>query len=315
MNALKAFLTGDKKMIAWMGLIAIMGSIALQVKLQVDLVAYYSGFYDTIQNIVSDPTTDHSVAFWGGIALFLKIAISLMVISVVTEYGSQHYGLVMREFLHKRYTSRWEKIKDIEGIHQRVQEDLAKLADFVSTLFMPMAEALFLLIAFVPLLISHSADVPTLPWIGDVPYSLVWVCLLSSAFGTGLMYLLGKPLAGIEYENQKRESLYREQLVHSEMKGIDALWYSVKANYHVMYKAYLKFNIAKFSYIQLSVMLAYIAMSDSILSGAISFGMLIAIAKIFDRVENALLTLARNWNVVVKAISVIKRLNEVEGKL
>ena len=63
------------------------------------------------------------------------------------------------------------------------------------------------------------------------------------------------------------------------------------------------------------VIVPYIALAPTIVTGAITLGFVQQIARAFSKVENSLQYLVRNWSVIVEFISVWKRLSEFEEKL
>ena len=63
------------------------------------------------------------------------------------------------------------------------------------------------------------------------------------------------------------------------------------------------------------VIVPYLALAPTIVSGAITLGFVQQITRAFGRVENSLQYLVRSWSIIVELISVWKRLSEFERKL
>ena len=82
-----------------------------------------------------------------------------------------------------------------------------------------------------------------------------------------------------------------------------------------MYFHYLYFNAVKWSYLQGMVIVPYLALAPTIVTGAITLGFVQQIIRAFGRVETSLQYLVRSWPIIVELISVWKRLNEFENKL
>ena len=118
--------------------------------------------------------------------------------------------------MNEYYMTHWSKLRTIEGAAQRVQEDTMRFASIVESLGSAFVSSIMTLIAFLPLLWTLSKEVTELPLIGAVNGSLVFIALLSAAFGTVLLAAVGYKLPGLEFNNQKVEAAYRKELVYGE---------------------------------------------------------------------------------------------------
>ena len=118
--------------------------------------------------------------------------------------------------MNEYYMEYWGQLRGIEGAAQRVQEDTMRFAGIVEGLGSSFISAIMTLIAFLPLLWTLSKEVTELPLIGAVNGSLVFIALLSAAFGTVLLAAVGYRLPGLEFNNQKVEAAYRKELVYGE---------------------------------------------------------------------------------------------------
>ena len=63
------------------------------------------------------------------------------------------------------------------------------------------------------------------------------------------------------------------------------------------------------------VIVPYVALAPTIVTGAITLGFVQQIARAFNKVENSLQYLVRSWSTIVELISVWKRLSEFEARL
>lgn len=93
------------------------------------------------------------------------------------------------------------------------------------------------------------------------------------------------------------------------------LFDNVRRNYFRLYKHYLYFDIAKWSYLQFSVIIPYIAMGPTIVAGVITLGTLQQILRAFDRVEGSFQFLVNSWGTIVELISIYKRLRAFESAI
>ena len=151
---------------------------------------------------------------------------------------------------------------------------------------------------------------------------MVWVAIITALGGTILLALVGIKLPGIEYDIQKKEAAYRKILVLGEdnldkanSPVVDSLYDGVRKIHYKMYFHYLYFNAAKWSYLQGMVIVPYIALAPTIITGAVTLGFVQQIARAFGRVESSLQYLVRSWPIIVELISVRRRLAEFENQI
>ena len=178
------------------------------------------------------------------------------------------------------------------------------------------------LVAFLPILYGLSKQVSSLPWLGEVDHALVWVAIVSALGGTLLLAAVGIKLPGIEYDIQKEEAGYRKELVLGEDDPIRAapptigqLYSRVRGIHFKSYFHYLYFNSFKWTYFQGMVIVPYLALAPTIVTGAITLGFVQQIKRAFGRVEGSLQYLVKSWTTIVELISVWKRLREFERNL
>ena len=305
-----------------LGSLFILVSTWYQVQLDVKINEWFGDFYDTLQKALTTPNSVSEAEFIGYLFTFAKIAGLWIVIAVFTGFFTSHWVFRWRTSMANYYHEQWLKARLTEGASQRVQEDTLKFARFLETLGTGLLDSIMTLIAFTPILWVLSKQVTMLPIFGEVDHALVWVAILAALIGTVMLVTAGIKLPGIEYNIQKEEAAYRKELVIGEDESsraappsINELYNKVRLIHYKSYFHYLYFNAVKWSYLQGMVIVPYIALAPTIVTGAITLGFVQQIARAFSKVETSLQYLVRNWNLIVEFISVWKRLNEFEAKL
>ncbi len=305
-----------------LGTLTIFAAIWYRVQLDVQINEWFGGFYDTIQKALAKPGQVTFPEILGYLWTFAGIAGIAIVVAVLLEFFQRHYVFRWRTAMNDYYTSVWPEVRHIEGASQRIQEDTMRFARIMETLGTALLQSVLTLVAFLPLLWVMSEKVKELPWIGAIPYSLVWVAIAWSLFGTVLLAIVGVKLPGLEFNNQRVEAAYRKELVFGEEfedraqpPTLAHLFSFVRANYFTLYKHYLYFDVAKWSYLQFGVLIPYIAMGPTIVSGAITLGVLQQVMRAFDRVENSFQFLVNSWGTIVELLSIYKRLNAFEHQM
>jgi peptide/bleomycin uptake transporter len=220
------------------------------------------------------------------------------------------------------YQEHWDKARLIEGASQRVQEDTLKFARITEDLGVGLLETILMLFAFIPILYGLSKNVTELPIIGPVDHGLVWVVILTAIGGTAVLGLVGSRLPGIEYDIQKNEAAYRKELVlgeddsaRAQTDQVNFLFDDVRKIHFKAYLHYFYFNMAKWSYLQGMVIVPYFALGPTIITGAITLGVVSQTVRAMGKVAESLQYIIRSWLKIVELVSVYKRLREFEKRI
>ncbi len=314
----------QKKWFLWSlgGTLLILIATWYQVQLDVKINQWFGEFYDTLQKALTEPNSVSEKDFIAYLFTFAKIAAVYILVVIFSDYFTSHWTFRWRTAMADFYHDKWDEASSIEGASQRVQEDTLKFARITEGLGAELLRSFMTLIAFTPILWELSKNITVLPWIGEVEHALVWVAILSALGGTILLASVGIKLPGIEYDIQKEEAAYRKELVLGEdfkesakPAKISDLYGGVRKIHYKMYFHYLYFNAVKWSYLQGMVIVPYLALAPTIITGAITLGFVQQIIRAFGRVETSLQYLVRSWPIIVELISVWKRLREFEAKL
>ena len=185
-----------------------------------------------------------------------------------------------------------------------------------------MVDAVMTLFAFLPILLSLSSHVTSLPIVGEIPAPLVTSIIFWSVFGTALLAIVGIKLPGLEFKNQRVEAAYRKELVYGEDNPdraepltLKELYKGLQKNYFRLYFHYLYFNIARISFLQADGVFALFILIPTIALGKISLGIFYQITSAFGQVSNSFQYLVNSWPTIVELLSVHKRLKAFESTL
>lgn len=319
-NMLKAFyLSKEWRLWAWGGAVLLFASLAFQVWLTVQINGWYGEFY----NILQQPAKYSLALFWEKLIMFYYIAIPYVLVATITNWFTRQYGFAWREALTTSYIPRWRNVKhDIEGASQRIQEDTYKFAKLVEGLGLAVARAIMTLIAFLPLLWAFSEHVEV-PFLADIPGSLVWVALFTSIGGMIVSWFVGWYLPGLEYNNQVKEAAFRKELVlgeddkdkHADEETLTSLFLGVKVNYRRLFNHYGYFDVWVNLYDQTMVLVPYIVMGPSVMTATILLGVLVQVSNAFQKVHQSFALFLHRWTDITELRSIWKRLHEFEAKL
>jgi len=314
----------NKKWFAWslIGTSIILLGTWYKVQVDVQINEWFGTFYNFIQDSLANPGKNTFESMLEQLVTFAKIAGIYIVVAVLLDFFVKHYVFRWRTAMNSYYMLHWPKLRHIEGAAQRVQEDTMRFASIVEGLGIAFVRAIMTLVAFLPILWGLSEHVTELPWIGHVDHAFVFIAIISATFGTVILALVGIKLPGLEYNNQMVEAAYRKELVlgedHAEKAQppkVSELFNNVRMNYYVLFKHYLYFDIAKWSYLQFTVIIPYTAMGPTIVAGGITLGVMQQVIRAFGKVEDSFQFLVNSWSTIVELMSIYKRLKAFESEI
>ncbi len=293
-----------------------------QVQVSVAINNWYGPFYDLIQTALAKTRPVTLSEFFAQIWHFLGIALLAVTVGVLTRFFISHYVFRWRNAMNDFYMSHWPKLRNVEGASQRVQEDTMRFASITEGLGKSLIDAVMTLIAFLPVLVGLSANITEIPFIGAIPYALVWVALFWAAFGTALLAIVGIKLPGLEFKNQRVEAAFRKELVYGEDDSGRAqpptmgdLFDDVRRNYFRLYANYTYFNVARILYLQVDNIFPLLILAPTIVAGKITLGVMNQITNAFGQVQGSFQYLINSWTTIIELLSIHKRLRIFEAAI
>lgn len=304
------------------GSVTIIEVVYFNVQISAWINDWYGGFYNLLQTALGEANSVDPKEFYGKIWTFAYVAIPNILALVLNAFFIAHYLFRWRRAMSAYYMAYWPSLRKVEGASQRIQEDTQRFSRIVEGLTVSAVASVMTLIVFLPLLFELSTNITELPIFGAVDGSLVWVALVSAAFGTVLLALVGIKLPGIEFENQKVEAAYRKELVYgedhdqrSQPVSIQELFSKLQKNYFRLYRHFLYFNVARYTYLQVTNFVPIIAMGPSVLTGALTLGLFQQISNAFGQVEDSFKFFASSWTTIIDLIAIFRRLRLFESHI
>lgn len=224
---LKAYWQSEHRFSAYLSYLTLVIMTIALVGLEVVFNYWYNYFYNALQ------AYDMHAAIRLLIFFFLLAGI-FIVISVYRYYITQLFGLRWRRWLTNEFIDRWlqnrgyyylESFDDkkTDNPEQRIQDDIATLISSSIDLSIGMIAAVTTFVAFIYILwtLSGIFHIHLGSWgVLHIPGYLVWVSIIYSVVGTFLTIKIGRPLVGLNFEQQRREATFRfaamDMRVHAE---------------------------------------------------------------------------------------------------
>ncbi|MDB5623744.1 MAG: microcin transporter [Devosia sp.] len=291
-----------------------------QVQLSAFLNDWQGRFFDVLQRALSEPGSVSPAEYWPYVFTLFLVLLPNIIFLVLLAFFNSHYVFRWRKAMTSYYMEYWPSLRKTEGAAQRVQEDTQRFASIVEDLGTSFLGSLLTLVVFLPILWTLSQSVTEIPIFGAVPGSLVWIALVISAFGTGLLWIVGIRLPGLNFENQKVEAALRKELVYGEDEADRAdpptfrmLFANVQKNYYRLYFHYTYFNLARYAYLQVAGYVPLLTLSPSILAGTLTLGIYQQVQNAFGEVASSFQFFARAWTTIVELQSIYQRLHRFES--
>ncbi|QQR34715.1 peptide transporter [Devosia oryziradicis] len=291
-----------------------------QVQLQAFINFWQGGFFDVLQGALSEPGSVTPEEYWPYVITLMAVLLPNIIFLVMLAFFNSHYVFRWRKAMTSYYMQYWDRVRTVEGAAQRVQEDTMRFASIVEDLGTSFLDSLLTLVVFLPILWGLSTHITQLYGFEGVPGNLVWVALVVAAFGTGLLWLVGIRLPGLNFENQKVEAALRKELVYGEDHADRAdpptfreLFANVQKNYFRLYFHYTYFNLARYAYLQVAGYVPLLTLSPSVLAGTITLGIYQQVQQAFGQVASSFQFFARAWTTIVELQSIYMRLRKFES--
>src|SRR5215813_2375736 len=189
-------------------LAAVVGMELFKVFIDVQINLWNNRFYTALQ----DKNWD---VFVYELTYFCVLAAIYIILLVYQLYLNQWLQIRWRRWLTAGYLARWLEAGNhyrmqlagdaAENPDQRITDDVKVFVERTLVLGVGILGAVVTLASFVVLLWNLSAAAPLLLFAREmeIPGYLVWAALIYAILGTSLIHLIGRPLIGL-YFNQQR---------------------------------------------------------------------------------------------------------------
>lgn len=197
-----------------LGLLALVLVLNLAtVGLDVRFNYWRNDFYNTFQNF------DES-GFFYQVWTFFWLAMVWIAVVVSLDFFTSWLQIRWRRWLTNYYLQRWlshrayyrlQLTGDTDNPDQRIAEDVRLYIENTFSLTLTLIRRVVSLFSFLFILWTLSGPIA----IGSVtiPKAMVWATLIYAAVGTVIAVKIGRPLVGLNFENQRFEADFRYSLV------------------------------------------------------------------------------------------------------
>ena len=324
----------QQRWVAWTFLIVVVAAEFGKVAINVRLSYFNRDWFNAIQD-------KNEAEFWRQLIMVFSFWAVIYVVVFIYQYAIRSYLRIRwRSWMTERYIDSWldehsHYRMQLEGRNtdnpdQRIQEDIQSFTLTTLSLFLGLLSSVSTLFSFAFVLWNLSADF-TLPWTDiRVPGFLLWGALLYAAVGTWLTHVVGQPLIGLNFEQQRYEADFRFSLARireygeqiallrgepSETEQLRGQFRNVIRNFLDIVSRTKKLTALTSGYSQVSAVIPYILVAPYYFAGKIPLGGMTQTANVFSRVQDALSFFVDAYPTLAEYKSVVDRLTSFDASV
>ncbi|WP_410498443.1 ABC transporter ATP-binding protein/permease [Chitinibacter sp. S2-10] len=328
----KPYWVSEDKYRAW-GLLALIISLSLGlVYMNVQFNSWYNDFYNTLQNL-------DAKGFKAALIKFGYLAFAYIVIAVYAIWFQQMLEIRWRRWATIHFTQRWLSDnnfyrlqltdKATDNPDQRIAEDVGQFVSISLSLSLGLLRSVVTLVSFIGILWTLSGPLKFM--LGgseiNIPGYMVWAAIIYALIGTGITILLGRPLVGLNFMQQRYEADFRFGLVRvrenaesialyngskDEQERLGNRFVNVVSNFWSLMRMNKRLTWFTSFWGQLAIIFPLIVAAPRFFAKEIPLGGLMQINSAFGQVYGALDFIIGSFSTLANWKAVIDRLSTFE---
>ncbi|MXQ11299.1 ABC transporter ATP-binding protein/permease [Microvirga makkahensis] len=304
-------------------LVVLIGNMVGQVRLN----QWNGAFFDAVEK-------RNTPAFFEQLLVFVAIVAALLALVVAQTWLQERLKIRLRQRLTQILLHLWLKPNHAYQLgfmgeaarqpDQRLQEDCRLFSELSTELGVGMLQAFLLLVSFIGVLWTLSGET-TFVIRGDeitIPGYMVWVAIGYAGIGSGLTWLVGRPLIRLNTLRYAREADLRFALVRvnesaesvslyngedDERRNLDEFVEAVLRATRRLSGALARLTWITSGYGWLAIVVPILAAAPGYFSGRLSFGGMMMVVGAFNQVQAALRYFVDNFPKIADWRSAVLR--------
>jgi putative ATP-binding cassette transporter len=270
---------------------------------------------------------------------FAVLATMAVIVQVYQLYLNQWLRIRWRRWLTEHYLTGWLhnanhyrlqlQGETADNPDQRIEEDVQLFVEQTLTLGIGLLSSVVTIGSFMLILwgLSEAAPLHLFGVDLNIPGYLIWAALIYAIIGTVLTHLIGWPLVGLNFRQQRFEADFRFNLVRTRenaeqialLKGepaehqrLSLRFRQVVANYLDIMGRTKKLTAFTARYNQAAVLFPYIMIGPAYFAGKVQLGSVTQTASAFSSVQEAMSFFVAAYRTLAEWQSVVARLDGFE---
>ncbi|WP_291687830.1 ABC transporter ATP-binding protein/permease [Bradyrhizobium sp.] len=292
-------------------------------------------FYNALQE-------RNQAVFWYQLGYFCVLATFWVVLKVYQLYLNQWLQIRWRRWMTARYLGGWlhdanhyrmQLLGDAaDNPDQRIAEDTQRFVEQTLGLGIGLLSSVVTLASFVVILWGLSNEAPLHLFGNDIaiPGYLVLGALIYALLGTLLTHLIGWPLVGLNFQQQRYEADFRFNLVRARenaeqialLRGEPAERARLLSRFALVVENWIgimqrtkKVTAFTSGYSQAAVIFPYILVAPAYFAEKIQLGGMMQTASAFGSVQDSLSFIITSYRTIAEWRSVVERLSGFETSI
>ena len=305
----------------------------LQVGISLRLSFFNRDFYNAIQEKDAN-------GFWYQLIYVFSVWAAIAVISNLIEIVANYTLLIRwRRWMAEKFSGAWLNNANhyrislagtADNPDQRIAEDTRAFVNQTYNFALPLLTQVSTLVSFSIILwsIPVASVVPGTEI--SIPGFIFWMALIYSVAATWIAHLIGRPMIGLEFEQEKREANFRYSLARlreyseqialmrgegSEQRHLSERFGDIVTNFYRLVWARVRLTTFTLSFAQANVVVPYILLAPHYFSGKITLGIMTQVASAFDRVQTAMSFFIDRYQSIASYVASINRLTTFEAAI
>ena len=316
-------------------LVAVVGLNLAAVYLNVRFNLWNRDFYDALQEY-------DWPRFWWQFAIFCILATIWVAVGVYQLYLRQILQIRWRRWLTERSLKGWLSHQAYYRIQidqsttdnpdQRIADDLDSFATLTISLSLGILSSVVTLFSFIVILwnLSPPLVVPIAGHSVEIPGYLVYAAFIYAAVGTWLTQIIGRPLVGLMFNQQRFEADFRFSLVrlrenaesvafyggeHHEFGVFDHRFGRVVGNWWDIIRRRKRLSWFTTGYSQVAIIFPFLVAAPSFFAKTIQLGGLMQVISAFGSVQDSLSFIVTSYTSIAEYQAVVNRLAGFHGRV
>lgn len=305
----------------------------LQVGISLRLSFFNRDFYNAIQEKDAN-------GFWYQLIYVFSVWAAIAVISNLIEIVANYTLLIRwRRWMAEKFSGAWLNNANhyrislagtADNPDQRIAEDTRSFVNQTYNFALPLLTQVSTLVSFSIILwsIPVASVVPGTEI--SIPGFIFWMALIYSVAATWIAHMIGRPMIGLEFEQEKREANFRYALARlreyseqialmrgegSEQRHLSERFGDIVENFYRLVWARVRLTTFTLSFAQANVVVPYILLAPHYFSGKITLGIMTQVASAFDRVQTAMSFFIDRYQSIASYVASINRLTTFEAAI
>jgi putative ATP-binding cassette transporter len=316
-------------------LVAVVGLNLAAVYLNVRFNLWNRDFYDALQEY-------DWPRFWWQFAIFCVLATIWVAVGVYQLYLRQILQIRWRRWLTKRSLKGWLSHQAYYRIQidqsttdnpdQRIADDLDSFATLTISLSLGILSSVVTLFSFIVILwnLSPPLVIPIGGHSFEIPGYLVYAAFIYAAVGTWLTQIIGRPLVGLMFNQQRFEADFRFSLVRLRENAESVAFYGgerhefdvfnhrfgrVVGNWWDIIRRRKQLSWFTTGYSQVAIIFPFLVAAPSFFAKTIQLGGLMQVISAFGSVQDSLSFIVTSYTSIAEYQAVVNRLSGFHGRV